>query len=112
MRVIDWGSAHVLDSARGDFEESFVRFNQPVIQTDRGEALWAPGSPLSTARSGQPVTILFVPPEILDGQSSQVDPQTDVYSVGVMLYGLLAGRFPYSHSDGALPEPRQPGTWS
>ncbi|MGD0904052.1 MAG: serine/threonine-protein kinase, partial [Terracidiphilus sp.] len=109
VRVIDWGSAHVLDSARGDFEESFVRFNQPVIQTDRGEALWAPVSPLSTARSGQPVTILFVPPEILDGQSSQVDPQTDVYSVGVMLYGLLAGRFPYSHSDGALPEPRQLG---
>ena len=109
VRVIDWGSAHILDSARGDFEESFVRFNQPVIQTDRGEALWAPGSPLSTARSGQPVTILFVPPEILDGQSSQVDPQTDVYSVGVMLYGLLAGRFPYSQSDGVLPEPRQLG---
>jgi serine/threonine protein kinase len=109
LRVIDWGSAHVLDSARDDFEESFVRFNQPVIQTDRGEALWAPESPMSTARSGQPVTILFVPPEILDGESSQVDPQTDVYSVGVILYGLLAGRFPYSQSNGVLPEPRQLG---
>jgi serine/threonine protein kinase len=65
--------------------------------------------PLSTASRASPSRSLFVPPEILDGESSQVDPQTDVYSVGVMLYGLLAGRFPYSQSDGVLPEPRQLG---
>ena len=96
VRVIDWGSAHVLPTARKDFEEPFVPLNREVIQTDRGAALLAErGSPLATASAGQPITILFMPPEILAGRADELGPQTDIYSVGVMLYELLAGQPPY-----------------
>ncbi len=106
VRVIDWGSAHVLDRARKDFEAPFVPLNREVIQTDRGEAIWAEmDSPLATSRSGQPITVLFMPPEIVAGRSDQLGPETDIYSLGVMLYQLLAGRPPYASPDGGLPDP-------
>jgi serine/threonine protein kinase len=106
VRVIDWGSAKVLESARKNFEESFVPFNQEVIQTDRGEIVWArPDSPLITTNAGQPITMLFMPPEILLGKLDELGPQTDIYSMGVMLYELLSGLPPYSKPDGSLPKP-------
>jgi serine/threonine protein kinase len=106
VRVIDWGSAHVLDTARASFPEPLVPLNRPVIETDRGEAIWCdPASPLATALAGQPITVLFMPPEILQGQLAELSPQTDIYSVGVMLYQLLAGHPPYANADGSLPSP-------
>jgi serine/threonine protein kinase len=104
VRVIDWGSAHVLREARAAFEEAFVRVGAPVVETDRDRAIArALDSPLSTFHAGQPVTLLFSPPEILRGQLEYLGPQTDVYSLGVMLYELVAGRPPYADDAGALP---------
>lgn len=104
VRIIDWGSAHVLESAKRDFETPLVPLNQPVIQTERGEVVWGdPTSPLLTANAGLPMTVLFTPPEILEGKIGALGPQTDIYSMGVMLYGLLAGRPPYSDAAGKLP---------
>lgn len=108
VRVIDWGSAHVLAAARKNFEEPFVPLNRPTVETERGITLSArPDSPLATINSGQPITVLFMPPEILLGRSEELGPTTDVYSVGVMLYELLAGRPPYTDSDGKFPERAQ-----
>ena len=105
VRVIDWGSAHVLDAAKKYFEEAFVPLNWQPIETDRGQAMWAePQSPLGTAQSGYPGTLLFVPPEIIAGKLQELGPATDVYSLGVMLYHLLAGRLAYSKPDGSPPE--------
>lgn len=108
VRVIDWGSAHVLETARPDFQDPFVTLDPEAIQTDRGELmLGTPDSALRTASAGHPITVLFMPPEVLRGGADQLAPQTDIYSMGVMLYELLAGRPPYATSDGALPEPTQ-----
>ena len=108
VRVIDWGSAHVLMEARHNFPEPFVPLDQRVIETDRGEAMRGePASPLATVTAGQPITVLFMPPEILRGQLAEIGPQTDVYSVGVMLYELLAGYSPYADANGSLPNPSE-----
>jgi serine/threonine protein kinase len=108
VRVIDWGSAHVLEAARKNFEETFVPLNWQTVETDRGRAMWAePQSPLGTAQSGYPGTLLFVPPEIIAGKLHELGPATDVYSLGVMLYHLLAGRPAYAKPDGSLPEQKE-----
>jgi serine/threonine protein kinase len=108
VRVIDWGSAHVLKKARKNFEEPFARFNYPPIQTDREDAVGGdPDSIHATAKSGLPMTTLFTPPELLSGELNQIGLQTDIYSMGVMLYELLSGRSPYSTPDGHIPEPTE-----
>ena len=79
VRVIDWGSAHVLEDARKDFQEPFLPLNEPVIETDRAQEMEGnPTSPLATAKAGQPITALFMPPEILRGEVDQLGPRTDV----------------------------------
>ena len=105
VRVIDWGSAHVRAEARRDFEEPLVALNQGEVETDRGAALRADAAcGLTTGSSGQPITVLFTPPEILAGRGEEVGPETDIYSIGVMLYELLTGRPPYCGADGKVPE--------
>jgi hypothetical protein len=101
--VIDWGSAHILQASLGQFADPFVPLNQEVVQTDRGEAMSTlTDSPLATSVGGLPITPYFVPPEVLSGKADAFGPATDVYSLGVMLYELLAGRMPYSKADGSL----------
>ena len=108
VRVIDWGSAHILKAALGEFADTFVPLNCAVIQTDRGEMIEARAdSPLATSASGLPITALFMPPEVLGGKAGAPSPTTDIYSLGVMLYELLAGRLPYSKPDGSLPAPAE-----
>ncbi|HEX3797173.1 MAG TPA: protein kinase [Verrucomicrobiae bacterium] len=108
VRVIDWGSAHVLKSAQKDFQVFPFPLKEELVQTERGESMWAdPNSPLATGQTGQPITIPFMPPEILRGETKQAGPQTEVYSLGVMLYALLTGRMPYSQAGGSLPPSSQ-----
>ncbi len=106
VRVIDWGSAYVLEAERANFRESFVPLNRTMIRTDREQAMWGlASSPLATAASGYPVTVVFMPPEALRAEAADFGVATDIYSVGVMLYQLLSGQLPYSDSDGNLPAP-------
>ncbi|MCC7376059.1 MAG: protein kinase [Verrucomicrobiales bacterium] len=74
------------------------------VRTDRSDSLQRkPDSTLATSHSGQPITVLFTPPECLDGTWRMPTPSIDVYAIGVMLYELCAGRKPYADVEGHLP---------
>ena len=73
-----------------------------------------PGNDRLTRESRRPATPAFASPEMLRGES--VDVTTDVYSIGALLYALLAGRAPVSfvgmtlaemcaHATTAIPPP-------
>ena len=102
VRVIDWGSARVLKNYRDRFEEPFIRLNHADIQTDRDEIL-ATHPELATAVAGRPLTAVFASPELMAGKEEELGPETDIYSVGVILYELLTGRLPYAAENGQLP---------
>lgn len=70
------GSARILD------------FGLAKTLTDRGDAM--------VTQTGQLVgTVRYMSPEQTRGNPDEIDTRSDVYSLGVILYEMLTGRFPY-----------------
>lgn len=96
--VIDFGAAYVAASKRCAVTSS-APFSNAAVVTDRVmEAEANPNSPLLTRNIGLPGVLVYMPPEILQGNLAATGPATDIYAVGVMLYVLLTGRLPYADS--------------
>lgn len=101
IRIDPQGSPHVLDFGLAKTAEAGNRESLPASVTGQfvGSLPWAS-------------------PEQADGKLDALDVRTDVYSLGVMLYQALTGRFPYTVT-GAMrdvldhilrDEPARPGT--
>jgi WD40 repeat protein/tRNA A-37 threonylcarbamoyl transferase component Bud32 len=89
--VMDWGLARELERE----DERDLRISEA-----------APGagdSPLVTLDGHVLGTPVYMAPEQARGRLDQVGPQSDVYSLGAMLYELLTGRRPYVDPDGRTP---------
>jgi serine/threonine protein kinase len=101
VRVIDWGSARVLAGSQHNLEKPLNHVGTDQVRTDRDDSLQPD---LMTGTAGQPLTISFVPPEILCERADLLGPKTDIYSMGVMLYELLTHRLPFADEKGKLPQ--------
>lgn len=78
---------------------------------DFGVAKWLQsplGANLTTTRIGSLIgTPLYCSPEQLDAGPHEVDTRSDIYSMGVVLYELMAGTTPLAEQEMAALSPRQ-----
>ena len=79
-KILDLGVAHVTEADGGA---------PATMQTGLGQLVG---------------TLAYMSPEQVAGDPAGVDARSDVYSLGVMLYEMLAGRLPYEISRGQIAE--------
>ncbi|MFT4540896.1 MAG: formylglycine-generating enzyme required for sulfatase activity/serine/threonine protein kinase [Planctomycetota bacterium] len=103
--VMDWGLA----KAAGQREGRDLRVRETdssmlsSIRTDRrDESEAGPESSLVTMDGTVLGTPAYMPPEQAQGRIEELGPQSDVYSVGAMLYHTLTGQAPYAQPNARL----------
>ncbi len=101
--VMDWGLARVLDEPDpGDVDASGAdRSNaERPVRTLRRDDSASHGSPVDATLEGHVLgTPAYMPPEQARGERDLVGPRSDVYSMGAILYRVLAGHSP--HGEGS-----------
>jgi formylglycine-generating enzyme required for sulfatase activity/serine/threonine protein kinase len=93
--VMDWGLARVLGREDAPDVRPAAESISQVRTAGRQARETSPDSPLVT-RDGDVIgTPAYMPPEQACGDLERVSQRSDVYSIGALLYHLLAGHPPY-----------------
>ena len=82
--VVDWGLARVLGAHEDPEAVSTLRSQAPARGTRWGQVAGTPA---------------YMPPEQARGEVSRLDPASDVYALGAVLYEILSGQPPYRAED-------------
>jgi len=99
--VMDWGLARVLGES--DSHDLRLRRNAASSITDGDRPKSADvDSPIVTMDGEVLGTPCYMSPEQAQGRLAELGPRSDVYSVGALLYHLLAGEMPYVPSGTSL----------
>jgi tetratricopeptide (TPR) repeat protein len=85
--VDDFGEPKILDFGVARATDSDIQAT--TLQTDIGQLIG---------------TVPYMSPEQVAGDPSELDTRSDVYSLGVVLYELLADRLPHDLRDKSIPE--------
>ncbi|MCK6446071.1 MAG: bifunctional serine/threonine-protein kinase/formylglycine-generating enzyme family protein [Planctomycetes bacterium] len=97
--VMDWGLARELGAAEPT-EPRRSGSDDASVRTERSDVREQDvGSGLLTIEGDVLGTPAYMPPEQARGELDKLTPQSDVYSVGAMLYHLLARQVPYVPND-------------
>ena len=95
--VMDWGLAKLVGRAdTRDLRPTEASMQTILTSTRADDTDGEPGSPLTTMDGDVIGTPAYMAPEQALGRIDAVGPRSDVYSVGAMLYHLLAGQAPYT----------------
>ncbi len=87
--LLDWGLAKQLDDANAERDTEFSKRSL--------------GNDTQVTRSGATVgTVAFMSPEQALGNWSEVDCQSDLFSLGAILYQILTGQVPYQGNQSLL----------
>ena len=92
--VMDWGLAKVV--GRRDEKDLRTRSEPDSSQVSSERVNVDPETPLNTMDGDVVGTPAYMSPEQARGRVGELGPHSDVYSIGAILYHLLAGRMPYS----------------
>ena len=95
--VMDWGLAKII----GRKDEKDVRIREEPDATElrpegQEKVEVDPEIPLYTMDGDVVGTPAYMSPEQADGRIDELSPQSDIYSIGALLYHLICGRMPYA----------------